>query len=533
MFQQGDTGAIDSAAGDPGGSACAAARLSPGLVAATTAHGAWFRKLARLRCALSRLDWSAIDWAPDLAEEIGSRRWLRGVATFFGLLLVALALLPGFELKAAPAMQTDNPVRDEFRSQMIMPLGLGGDSGRRMAASNKVRPASIASERSQVQLTAVFTAGDSFAGMLQRAGVAPQDAAQASELVASQVPLGQLQPGTQIALVLGDRSAPDQPRGLQSLDFKARLDLSLEVKRSGSELAVTAQTLAIDTSPLRIRGLVGPSLYRSARAAGAPAAALQQYLQALDSHISLEGDIQPGDTFDLILSPRRASSGTGLSGEVLYASLNRGDTPVVELMRWGSSGQLLSADAITRPVTQTSTVSTGGFLPVSGRITSGFGFRRHPILGYARMHAGVDIGAGWGSPIHATAAGLVSFAGRHGGHGNYVRLDHGGGLGTGYGHMSRIAVFPGERINAGQVIGYVGSTGLSTGPHLHYEMYRSGRTVNPVGGAYAATTSTVVQQIDPQQIAAFKARLAKLKAIRSGASPGAMAMARPSRVALR
>ena len=146
-------------------------------------------------------------------------------------------------------------------------------------------------------------------------------------------------------------------------------------------------------------------------------------------------------------------------------------------------------------------------------MTSGYGMRRHPILGYARMHAGIDFGAAWGSPIFAVSDGVVSYAGRHGGHGNYVRLEHGGGLGTGYGHMSRIAASPGTRVRAGQVIGYVGSTGMSTGPHLHYEVYRGGATINPLSVSF-----TVKAQIDTKQRDALKARLVQLKKVVPGAA---------------
>jgi murein DD-endopeptidase MepM/ murein hydrolase activator NlpD len=155
-------------------------------------------------------------------------------------------------------------------------------------------------------------------------------------------------------------------------------------------------------------------------------------------------------------------------------------------------------------------------------MTSGFGMRRHPILGYTRMHAGIDFGAAYGSPIFAVADGVVGFAGRHGGHGNYVRLEHAGGLGTGYAHMSRIAVAPGVRVHAGQVIGYVGSTGLSTGPHLHFEAYRGAQTINPAG-----ITVTARPQIDGSQRDAFQARLKSLLAVQPGAALGSIGSTTP------
>jgi murein DD-endopeptidase MepM/ murein hydrolase activator NlpD len=137
--------------------------------------------------------------------------------------------------------------------------------------------------------------------------------------------------------------------------------------------------------------------------------------------------------------------------------------------------------------------------------------RRHPILGYMRMHAGVDFAAHYGAPVYAVTDGTVTFAGRHGGHGNFVRLQHGGGLGTGYAHLSRIAAVPGQRVRRGQVIGYVGSTGLSTGPHLHYELYRNGVTVNPLSVRFTATA-----QLAGADLAAFRAKLAQYRALRVG-----------------
>jgi len=139
--------------------------------------------------------------------------------------------------------------------------------------------------------------------------------------------------------------------------------------------------------------------------------------------------------------------------------------------------------------------------------------RRHPILGYTRMHAGIDFMASYGQPIYAVTDGTVVFAGRHGGHGNYVKLDHGGGLGTGYAHMSRIAVSPGQRVRRGQVIGYVGSTGLSTGPHLHYEMYRNGHTVNPASVQFVTRAA-----LSGKELAAFRAQLATLMKVSPGAA---------------
>ena len=466
---------------------------------------------SRLVAAVASLDLAKLDWAPDLAEQIGSRRWFRGLATMLGLMFAALALWPDANVRAAPpAMPIDSGAREEFRSQMIQALALGGDSGRHMAPTAAVVRAAGMPKRSRVKFIATLGQGDTLPGMLARAGLSDEDTAAVSRLVGGVMPSGQIAPGTQFDIVLGNQDG--SARLLEQLDFRARFDLDLSIARSGGQLELQQQAIAVDTTPLRIRGIVGTSVYLSARAAGAPIEAIQQYLAVLDQHLSLDTAIEPGDTFDIIVSYRRSASGERQVGQLLYAGLERADRAQAQLLRWGKDGQFFEASGMGQQ-------RTGLIMPVvGGRVTSGFGARRHPVLGYTRMHAGIDFGAAYGSPIYAVSDGTVAFAGWHGGHGNFVKLTHGGGFGTGYGHMSRIAVASGTQVRAGQVIGYVGSTGLSTGPHLHYELYRGGRPVNPMTVSF-----TVTNQVDPAELAAYKTRLAQLKTVKAGAAMASLA----------
>jgi murein DD-endopeptidase MepM/ murein hydrolase activator NlpD len=133
------------------------------------------------------------------------------------------------------------------------------------------------------------------------------------------------------------------------------------------------------------------------------------------------------------------------------------------------------------PMPKLTASSAGGFImPTDGEVSSSFGYRRHPILGTVRLHAGTDFGAGYGSPIWAAKDGEVIFAGWNGGYGNCVIIAHEGGLSTLYGHQSDIAVSVGQEVSQGEIIGYVGSTGQSTGPHLHFEVRVGGQPEDPM-----------------------------------------------------
>lgn len=448
-----------------------------------------------------------LDLAPDLAQNIGSGRWFRGLGTMLGLGIVALAFWPDFSaLEARPAMNLDDNARDEFRSQMILPLALGADNGHHMGASRAVIPLKSAPERPQIELVATLHKGDDFLRMLQRAGVGSADAERAEALVAGAITLADIEPGTRVDIVLGRRPEPNASRPLDDLRFRARFDLELAVARNDNGLSLERKVIRVDETPLRIRGTVGQSLYRSARAAGAPTSAVQEFIKALDGHINLNRGVGSNDEFDMIISYRRAATGERQAGKLLFAGIERDGKPKTQLMRWGKDGYFYEASGVGEQ-------RNGLVQPVPGRQTSRFGMRRHPILGYRRMHSGVDFKASYGTPIVAVSDGQVSSAGRAGGCGIAVRVNHGSGLSTRYCHMSRLAVRGGQSVRRGQVIGYVGSTGLSTGPHLHYEMYRGGRAIDPNSVSFVTRA-----QLDGRELMDFQATLRQLKSVQPGAA---------------
>jgi len=252
-----------------------------------------------------------------------------------------------------------------------------------------------------------------------------------------------------------------------------------------------------ETGPIRVRGRVGDGLYWSLRAAGATPEVAAQYLAALATEIDVGADVSPYDAFDLVLGRNR---------ELLYAGLDRTAASDLQLVRWTANGRSEWIDAAN--AARPEPMESGLMMPVNGPVTSYFGYRYHPILHFTRFHAGLDIGAGWGSPIVAAGDGQVIAAGWAGGYGREVQIAHGSGIVSLYGHMSEIVAQPGTFVHRGQLIGYVGSSGLSTGPHLHFEVRQGGTPINPMGVRFAS-----VPVVDTHLADALKMRLKALLSV--------------------
>jgi murein DD-endopeptidase MepM/ murein hydrolase activator NlpD len=453
----------------------------------------------------SRGRFADFDLAPDLGSRIGTLTWYRGAATCVGLCALTFLLSPGFENPiygyVPPALQGKE--LDAARAQAIKPLDQGSGTGYHVAATKLVAPLSDTPERPQLTLPLSIGSGDALASLLKRSGVGETDSTQVMALLHKAVALDDVG-STHGELILGRRADKSQPRPLEQLAFRARFDLNLQVSRANGVLTLKEMPIAIDNTPLRIQGEFGSSLYRSARAAGAPAKAVETYIRSLGTRMPVS-HIGSGCKFDIIVEQKRAETGEVQMGNLLYAGV-AGCSNKMQLVRTAVDGHDEWYDGSGRGERKG---SMG--MPVNGRISSGFGMRRHPILGYVRMHKGIDIAAHYGSPVYAATDGVVQFAGRSSGYGNFVKLAHGDGFGTGYGHLSRILVRPGQHVRRGQQIAASGNSGLSTGPHLHYETYRNGVAVNPMSFSFS-----VVQQLTGGDLSSFRARLAKLLSVPVG-----------------
>jgi murein DD-endopeptidase MepM/ murein hydrolase activator NlpD len=421
------------------------------------------------------------DFTPDLGAEIGTTTWWRGLATCVALCAATWLLSPGFRpLPGAVRAAMPAADYDEVRAQSIAPLAWGGDSGRHMGATDAVQALTGTPERPTLDLSASLGQGDGLARALERAGVGSAEAQRVANLTSDVVDPSAIVPGTALAISLGRRASKNVARPLDTLAFRARFDMRVSFSRVNGALVMQRQPIAIDSTPLRVSGQVGGGIFMAATAGGAPSSIAQQYIRAIAPKISID-NLDSDARFDMIMERDRAATGEVRFGKLLYVGVSQGNR-ALRMIEWTIGGRTewfdLSGVGQTRP---------GFTMPVANaRKTSGFGWRMHPLLGYSRMHQGTDYGAAYGTPIRAVTDGIVNFAGWHGGHGNMVKLTHNGGLGTGYAHMSRIAVSPGARVVQGQVIGYVGSTGLSTGAHLHFEVYRNGVAVAPGGVNFAS-----------------------------------------------
>jgi murein DD-endopeptidase MepM/ murein hydrolase activator NlpD len=221
---------------------------------------------------------------------------------------------------------------------------------------------------------------------------------------------------------------------------------------------------------------VGPSLYATAKDNLIPDYIVSEFTRVFSYDVDFQRQVAATDSFEIFYG--NPLTGTSSKRKVLHYAKLTTDGLTKTYFRF------TSADGQTNYFDENGRSASRALLktPISGaKLTSGFGVRRHPLLGYTKMHTGSDFGASTGTPIHAAGSGVIDTAGRESGYGNVVEIKHNEKYKTMYAHMSRFAqgIRRGVRVNQGQVIGYVGTTGRSTGPHLHYEVRINDRPVNP------------------------------------------------------
>lgn len=330
----------------------------------------------------------------------------------------------------------------------------------------------------------IVSSGDTLIGILKNAGAESWQAQAMSDVLTSDPIHLKLRAGQEIRLKLApaatDPSAKEPVKisifsGVKAEGTAVRTDDG-EYSSSTDHIQITK--VADDEKGAAERASLYDSIYSAAHAQDLDSDIVQALLRTFSYDVDYKQKVRPGDGFELFFDVDQTENSSEEPGELLYVSMTvaneslkyyRFRTPDGVVDFYNSEGSNSRKFLMRKPIK-------------SGRFTSGFGYRRHPLLGIKKMHTGVDWAASTGTPIMAAGNGTIELAGRHGGNGNYVRIRHGNGYKTAYSHMSRIApgIKKGTKINQGQLVGYVGTTGLSTGPHLHYEVLINNRFTNPL-----------------------------------------------------
>jgi len=361
--------------------------------------------------------------------------------------------------------------------------------------------------------TLAFTVkkGDQLGSMLTRRGVSDDEADHILDRMKPTFDPRKLPVGSSVTLVLDkDEDKEEAEPFVQSLLVTTSAISSLELKRRGEDFAVREIKEPLMDVYARAGGAITSSLYETAVDSGLPPALLQDVINAYSYDIDFQRDVKSGHSIDILFERKQTKSGIIAGyGQVIYASLNLGDR-VIDIYRYTdnsgfSTFYTAKGDSIRKALLKT---------PINGaRVSSGFGMRMHPILGYSTMHRGMDFAAGMGTPVYAAGDGVVEYAGRKGAYGNYLRISHNNKYDTAYGHLSRFAkgVVPGKRVKQGQVVAYVGNTGRSTGPHLHYEILANGEQINPSGVKFKTG-----QSLQGKELADFKQKVSAIQSTLAG-----------------
>lgn len=314
--------------------------------------------------------------------------------------------------------------------------------------------------------------GDFFAGVLERAGVETQEAAQLVADIRPAYDLAKIRSGQILTMFF-------EAGKFRNLVYPIDRDTYLEAERDGQGRfrgRVVAIPYEVRREVVRIR--IENSLYESTMACGEKLELFEPLSQIFEYDVDFNRDIQPGDSLSAVLEKKYLNGKLAAYGDILAAELvNNGK--IIRIVRYASPSGSMSYYHPDGSSTRRQFLRCP--LPFI-RVTSRFGMRMHPILGFSARHNGIDFGAPYGTPVRATSAGLIIGRGRDSGRGNYLIIRHGNGFTSQYFHLSRFVQNLRSRqwVEQGQVIGTVGSTGLSTGPHLHYALLKNGRFVNPL-----------------------------------------------------
>ena len=351
---------------------------------------------------------------------------------------------------------------------------------------------------------------ETLSGVLQDQGIDIVEVALAVEQINDVFDLRTLRAGQEIILELEElrsniETEEQAPRHLKKISFQPSIDqiVNLDVNDKGDFVA-SVEKIALDDTFIKAKGKIENSFYESMIRAGVTDNVTLQLIAALSFVVDFQRDIQPGNKFEVLYQAYTKDSEI-IKGRIpAYVKLQmKGETVEIYVVE-NADGSLAyyhgNGENVKKGLLRT---------PINGaRISSGFGNRIHPVLGYSKMHTGVDFAAPTGTPIYAAGDGKIVRIGPFSTYGNYVKVFHNNTYQTAYAHISRFAngMRVGSQVRQGQVIAYVGMTGRATGPHLHFEVLKFGKQINPINAKF-----NIIRKLQGSQLAAFNTRKAKIQ----------------------
>lgn len=374
--------------------------------------------------------------------------------------LDAVPVAPAYNFAAAQQKSTLSRKIESIQSGITAMLEAGGDM---MATSKKVAVAK----------------GDTLMDLLIKNNVPSNEAHEAIVALRKVYDPRNLNVGHEVTVFFHKDPSVADPK-FSGLSIERDIVNTVSVNRSeNGDYTANEEAKQVHRTVKAYRGNIDSSLYVSAKAQGVPDRVIIDLIKMYSWNVDFQREIQQGDSFEVLYEEFATETGDVVrgKGEVLYAELTLSGKDLPFYRFEDSAGDVGYYDekgrSAKRPLMKT---------PIDGaRISSGFGMRRHPVLGYSKMHKGMDFAASRGTPIYAAGDGTIVKIGPFSSYGKYIKIRHNSGLETAYAHMNgfKKGLKSGSRVKQGEVIGYVGTTGRSTGPHLHYEVLVSGKQVNP------------------------------------------------------
>lgn len=414
--------------------------------------------------------------------------------------VVGLGLLGGI---VAHKMGVGEAEATANQTKLPASAGAFGDLTRLVTADFAVEPQAV------TRTSRSLGRGETLSDLLIDLGASPAEAHRALQPIfdADYIDPRRVRPGLTATVTL------DEADGLVAVSLRDEPGYSLiSTAREDGQFDATRLNARLTAAPLRVSGEVTTSLYEAALAGGAGDQQVVDFAKIFAYDVDFQRQIYPGDRFEIVYESMVDERGNPVRlGNVIYAALDGRALSRAFYFHVPSDDEVsdyfdADGDSATKFLMKT---------PINGaRLSSRFGARRHPISGYTRMHKGTDFAAPTGTPVYAAGNGTIERASRYGTYGNYVRIRHGNGYQTAYAHLSRYGpgIRSGRTVRQGDIIGYVGSTGASTGPHLHYEVLINGRQVDAMSLSFP--TGRKLSET-PEMMEEFLARKAEVDTIRA------------------